>query len=125
VEGVFVADACALIAYLSDAPLSTAADAAIQAPAFVSSITVWEMTHKARAGKLPVYWGTAGLARFLNEEGFEPLPLSWDDAERATALPPIHKDPMDRLLIAQALRIGATIVTSDRLFEAYGVKTIW
>lgn len=40
-------------------------------------------------------------------------------------LPPVHKDPMDRMLIAQALRLGAIIVTSDRLFEGYGVKTLW
>ena len=122
---LFLADACALIAYLSDAPLSLAADEAIQAPAFVSPVTVWEMTHKAGTGKLPVTWGQAGLVRFLFDEGFEPLPLTWEDAERATALPPIHKDPMDRMLIAQALRLGAVIVTSDRLFELYGVKTVW
>ncbi len=124
-NGPFVADACALIAYLSDAPLSAAADEAIQSPAFVSSLTVWEMTRKASLGKLPAYWGNAGLARFLANEGFQLLPLTWEDAERANTLPPVHKDPMDRMLIAQALRLGAVIVTSDRMFEGYGVTTLW
>ena len=124
-NGPFVADACALIAFLSDAPLSAAADEAIQSPAYVSSLTVWEMTRKASIGKLPAYWGTAGLANFLGAEGFRLLPLTWEDAERANMLPPVHKDPMDRMLIAQALRLGAITVTSDRLFEGYGVKTLW
>ncbi len=47
------------------------------------------------------------------------------DAERANTLPPIHKDPMDRMLIAQALNAGMTIVTIDRLFATYGVRTVW
>ena len=83
VDARFIADACALIAYLSDAPLSEAADAAIQSPELVSSITVWELTRKAAIGKLPAYWRPGGLARFLADEGFIPLPLTWADAERA------------------------------------------
>jgi len=74
---------------------------------------------------LPAYWGTTGLATFLANEGFRLLPLTWEDAGRANILPPVHKDPTDRMLIAQALRLGAIIVTSDRLFEGYGVKTLW
>ncbi len=91
----------------------------------VSPLSVWEITHKAGAGKLPNQWAPGRLEDLLLRQGFTQLSLTWEDAERATALPPIHKDPMDRMLIAQALRLGAVIVTSDRLFEAYGIKTVW
>ena len=123
--GPFIADACALIVFLADASLSTEATLAIQSPAFISPVTVWEMTRKASIGKLPIRWGDSSLATFLANEGFRLLPLTWQDAERANALPPLHKDPMDRMLIAQALREKATIITSDRLFEGYGVTTLW
>ena len=46
------------------------------------------------------------------------------DAEVAAALPPLHRDPFDRMLVAQALRLDATIVTRDRLLEAYGAPIL-
>jgi PIN domain nuclease of toxin-antitoxin system len=51
--------------------------------------------------------------------------LSWDTAERANDLPMIHKDPMDRTLIAAALERGLTIISDDTVFAAYGVPTLW
>jgi PIN domain nuclease of toxin-antitoxin system len=65
------------------------------------------------------------FADYLISKGFDPLPFTWADAERANLLPPIHKDPMDRMLIAQALNAGLTIITIDRLFDQYGVRTVW
>ena len=121
----FVADACALITFLGGAPMSDAARSAMQTGALVSPVTVWEITRKAGLGKLQLPWGDAGFSGFLAEQGFLAIALTWADAERANALPPLHKDPMDRMLIAQALRENATIITSDRLFEGYGVKTLW
>ena len=47
------------------------------------------------------------------------------DAELANRLPALHKDPVDRMLIAQALHHAMPIITSDRMFEGYGVSTIW
>jgi PIN domain nuclease of toxin-antitoxin system len=52
-------------------------------------------------------------------------PLTWADTERANALPPLHKDPMDRMLIAQALNADMPIITDDSLYPGYGVRTIW
>jgi PIN domain nuclease of toxin-antitoxin system len=125
-DGIFVADACALIAFMAEAPMSPAMRAVMETgDVAVSPVSVWEITHKATAGKLPMQWAPGRLEDLLARQGFTQIPLTWEDAERATALPPIHKDPMDRMLIAQALRIGAVIVTSDRLFELYGVKTVW
>jgi PIN domain nuclease of toxin-antitoxin system len=65
------------------------------------------------------------VAFFLAEHGFKMLPLTWDNAESANKLPPIHQDPMDRMLIAQALDNGLTIITEDAVIPHYGVKTIW
>ncbi len=65
------------------------------------------------------------FADYLVTRGFQTLPLAWADAERANAPPPIHKDPMDRMLIAQALNAELTIITIGRLFEGYGARTVW
>jgi PIN domain nuclease of toxin-antitoxin system len=92
----------------------------------VSSITVWELTRKANLGKLPALPVRRGsFGGYLADQGFRMLVLSWEDAEQANALPPIHKDPMDRMLIAQALIRGMPIITEDGLFSRYGVPTVW
>jgi PIN domain nuclease of toxin-antitoxin system len=92
----------------------------------VSPVTVWELTRKAAVGKLPSMPAIEGsFALWLGAQGFRPLPLTWADAERASLLPPIHKDPMDRMLIAQALAADLTVVTQDGPYTAYGVRTVW
>ena len=53
------------------------------------------------------------------------VPLTWEDAEAANDLPGHHRDPMDRMLIATALRSDLTVITTDRIFESYGVRTVW
>ena len=124
----FLADACALVDFLLEpvGTMTAAGSAAMAAEVLVSPITVWELTRKSTLGKLaklPLVDGS--FAAYLASRGFVGLPLAWADAERANALPPVHKDPMDRMLIAQALHAGLAIVTNDRLFEAYGVRTVW
>ncbi|MEK0085902.1 type II toxin-antitoxin system VapC family toxin [Benzoatithermus flavus] len=92
----------------------------------VSAITVWELTRKVAFGKLlPLPVAGGSLGGYLQARGFVPVPLIRQDAETANALPPIHKDPMDRMLIAQPLRPGATIISDDGMFQAYGVATLW
>ena len=124
--GRYLADACALIVFYTAAPMSRTVEQIMgDGDVAVSAITVWEITRKAALGKLPSEWGEGGLVGLLQRQGFRPLPLSWSDAELANRLPPIHKDPMDRMLIAQAVRHGLDIITNDRVFEDYGVKTVW
>jgi PIN domain nuclease of toxin-antitoxin system len=65
------------------------------------------------------------LAEWLRRVGYRVMPLSWDNCERANALPMHHKDPMDRMLIATALERAMTVVTDDDVFRKYGVSTIW
>lgn len=126
----FIADACALIAFHNVVPprLSARAIEAMRAPGtVVSAVTIWEITRKVAIGKLPPPPGLneRGFSAFLRERGYSLLPLSPEAAERANALPPYHADPMDRLLIAQALLDRLTVLTSDRSFVRYGVPTLW
>ena len=122
----YLVDACALIVFYAGGPMSPTVQQVMRdGDVTVSAITVWEITRKAALGKLPSDWGEDGLVGLLQRQGFRPLPLSWSDAQLANSLPPIHKDPMDRMLIAQALRRGLEIITNDGMFDSYGVKTVW
>jgi PIN domain nuclease of toxin-antitoxin system len=87
----------------------------------VSAVSAWEMAIKAALGKLAL---PDGLARRLEHEGFDPLPVTVEDGLTAGALPRHHGDPFDRMLIAQATRRGLIVVTSDRRFAGYGVATL-
>ena len=125
---MFIADACALLAYFGsgEAPMTEAGRQAMRGDVLVSPITVWELTRKAATGKLPPLPAERGsFARHLVSLGFRDIPLLWGEAEAANALPAHHRDPMDRMLIATALRADLTIITNDGLFPAYGVRTIW
>lgn len=117
-------DAHALLWWLADdASLGPEARARIADPAneiFVSAATVWEIAIKRALGKLEA---PAELTETIAEAGFEEAPVTAADAERAGALEPHHRDPFDRMLVAQAIRLGATIVTRDPAFAPYDVPT--
>ena len=118
-------DAHTLLWWLgNDATLSDAARVAIAAPGndvVVSAATVWEIAIKRALGKLNA---PSGIATVLAAEGFSELPVEGVDGEAAAALPAYHRDPLDRMLVAQAQRHGLTIVTRDPGFVAYGVPTL-
>jgi PIN domain nuclease of toxin-antitoxin system len=126
-----LADACALIVFHGYAgqSMSSAGKAAISTgDVFVSPITVWEISRKIALGKLPRpappgFNGT--LSEWLHHAGYRTLPLTWDTCERANGLPMLHKDPMDRMLIAAALDRSLTVITEDEVFARYGVATVW
>ncbi len=125
---MFLADACALLAFLGagDATMSSAGFAAMRGDVAISPITVWELTRKASLGKLPPLQTLQGsFAQHLAALGFRDAPLLWTDTVAANALPPHHRDPMDRMLIATALRIGLTVITNDAVFPGNGVRTVW
>lgn len=124
----YLADACALVSFFGAGGADMSADGhrAMRGAVAVSPITVWELTRKAAIGKLPPLPAAHGsFHRTLTSLGFRCEPIEWDDAEAANRLPPHHKDPMDRMLIATALRADLTVITNDGLFSAYGVKTVW
>jgi PIN domain nuclease of toxin-antitoxin system len=118
-------DAHAVLWWLSDDPaLAEEARERIADPSneiLVSAATVWEIGIKRASGKLEA---PTGLARAIAEEGFSELPVTAQDAERAADLPGHHRDPFDRMLVAQVMRTGAVLVTHDRAFAVYGVPTL-
>jgi PIN domain nuclease of toxin-antitoxin system len=92
----------------------------------VSAVSAIEVTMKHRLGKLPEADEIVGdFEASILEFGFEGLPISLRHAQLAGSLPIDHRDPFDRLLIAQSLIEGLTLVSNERLFEAAGVSRLW
>ena len=89
---------------------------------FVSAASAWEVAIKVALGKLRI---PGAFAEAVEASGFDELPITFRHAAHAGGLPPHHADPFDRMLIAQAIGEGLTVVTHDRAFAAYGVPVIW
>ncbi len=88
---------------------------------FVSAVTAWEITVKRDRGHLRA---PRNLAAAVEERRFTHLPLTFEQAEQAAALPMHHRDPFDRFLIAQARMEGLTLVTRDRRIRQYEVDVL-
>jgi PIN domain nuclease of toxin-antitoxin system len=92
----------------------------------VSMASAWEMAIKVSLGKLEI---DGSLERFLPEQlaanGFQVLPIDLEHVFRLTRLPFHHRDPFDRLLVAQALDGDLTLVSADPVFDKYGIKRRW
>ncbi|MDE0615052.1 MAG: type II toxin-antitoxin system VapC family toxin [Acidimicrobiia bacterium] len=89
--------------------------------AFFSVVTPWELGIKRALGKLTMPYG---LVDALRSGGFIPLYISVEHAERAPALPNHHRDPFDRMLVAQAQLEALSLATADEAFNAYDVELI-
>jgi PIN domain nuclease of toxin-antitoxin system len=91
-------------------------------PAYVSSASVWEIAIKRAAGKLKA---PEGLLEKVAAARFKALGINFEHAIIAGALPLHHRDPFDRMLVAQAQSEGLTIVTNDPRIAAYDVPVLW
>ena len=92
----------------------------------VSAASAWEIATKFRIGKLPNGEAVAlDVAGHIADQGFEELPISVRDAERAGRLPGPHRDPFDRMIVAQALTHGLAVVSIDAALDPYGVTRLW
>ena len=92
----------------------------------VSAASAWEISTKVRLGKLPGATEVAAeLPAILRHQNFEPLPITVVHALRARNLPGPHRDPFDRMLIAQAQDEDLALVSNERVFDAYGVRRVW
>jgi PIN domain nuclease of toxin-antitoxin system len=122
---ILMLDAHALLWWLDDDPtLDRAARASIADAAndvVVSAATVWELEIKRAMGKLRA---PADLLQVLDAEEFDCLPILGEDAIHAAALPMHHRDPFDRMLLAQALRLDALVVSRDPAYAAYDVAVL-
>jgi PIN domain nuclease of toxin-antitoxin system len=121
-------DTCALLALASGDLPDDAASALRRAPeAYVSVVSPWEVAIKVAGGKLrlkqpPVQWFRGLLERYDLRE----VPLEADVACAAAALPPLHRDPFDRVIVALAQTRGFTVLTSDENIRSYpGVTARW
>lgn len=90
--------------------------------AYVSAATAWEIAIKVALGKLQV---PGPVEPAVAQSGFGKLPVEFRHAAAVMALPAHHGDPFDRMLIAQALTEGLTLVTHDRQLAPYGVPVLW
>ena len=123
-------DTCAFLWFAVDSPqLSDDAREAIRDEGhevFLSPVSAWEIGRKHYGGGLdlpepPGRW----VPRMRSLHGFETLPLDERSGLEATRLPNLHKDPFDRLLIAQALQNGLILVTPDESITQYPIRTLW
>jgi len=123
-------DTHALLWWLAgEEALSTTARTAISDEAnaiYVSAASAWEIAAKHRLGKLP---GVQAIVHDLDSviagQGFDALPISLRHGQAAGALPGPHRDPFDRMLIAQAMLEDLVLVSNERPFDDYGVRRLW
>jgi PIN domain nuclease of toxin-antitoxin system len=92
---------------------------------YISAAVAWELAIKVNLGKLNAREVVSTLPQLLLEEGFRRLAISTDHALRAGLLPLLHRDPFDRMLVAQAQALNSPIVSADGMFDRYGVTRIW
>jgi len=88
----------------------------------LSAVSVWEIAIKRSLGKLKV---ESGWAKALTRLDFDPLPVTSEHAEQVEHLPWHHRDPFDRLLVAQASHEGHVLVSADARLAAYDVEVVW
>jgi PIN domain nuclease of toxin-antitoxin system len=123
-------DTHALLWWLAgDDALSASAKSAIadeRNDVFVSAASAWEIATKHRTGRLSGASAVAaGLEKAIADQGFVGLPISLRHGQVAGALPGPHRDPFDRMLIAQAMLENLVLVSKERPFDVYGVGRLW
>lgn len=99
---------------------------------FYSHVSLWEMAIKSGLGKLKLRTaaGRPASARsflltIIHDLDLSALPIEFDDLAAVEILPLHHKDPFDRLLVAQAKRYGLPVISADPIFEQYGLERAW
>ena len=112
----------ALWAITDDARLGERASTLIASPdnvVWVSAANLWEIAikHSLRREEMPV--SAADARRYFHESGYRMLSIGPEHVVRVGALPPVHSDPFDRLLVAQAIEEGCHLLTRDRVLPRY------
>lgn len=125
---MYLLDTHALLYFLFDDPrLSPSARQLIGSAAhvYLSIASLWEIAIKKNLGKLQMDYSISELAQICRAESIELLHITPQDLDELSKLPFIHRDPFDRLLIAQARAKGLTLITKDSFIPKYDVPTIW
>lgn len=122
-------DTCTFLWWAGGHPLSPSATTAVQEPSndvFLSAVSVWEIVAKHRTGRLPLPEPPDRLIPTERKlRGLTPLPFDEESALQGIRLPALHRDPFDRMLIAQAVAVGLAIVTPDPAISQYPIRVIW
>ena len=122
---ILLLDAHAVLWAMSEpSSLAVVARSAIESPSnevVVSAGSVWELEIKRALGKIRI---EVDLVAELERVGIDVLPITAADATNAARLPQHHRDPFDRMLVAQARRLGAVVVTRDAMFHRYEVDVL-
>lgn len=93
---------------------------------FVSAVSAWEISTKFRLGRLPTAFDLVqDFGGYVDRENFLSLAVSYDHGIRAGMLPGPHRDPFDRMLIAQAEIEKLFIISNEEIFDQYGLRRIW
>jgi PIN domain nuclease of toxin-antitoxin system len=92
---------------------------------FVSAASAWEIATKVRLGKLVWPAAAGSVHAYVLGQGFRALPVSLEHAERAGQLRIAHRDPFDRMLIAQAQTEDMWLVSNENAFDSMGVRRYW
>ena len=92
---------------------------------YVSAASAWEIATKVRLGKLEWPEEAGSVNSYALGQGFRGLPISLEHAQRAGRLPMAHRDPFDRMLIAQAQAEGLLLVSNEAVFDTTGVLRHW
>jgi len=122
-------DTHALVWWMEDAGrLSKQATKIIANPEnhiLISAAVGWELAIKVSTEKMKPPSILDGLERALERESFSEVPITLDTAVRSGLLPRHHRDPFDRLLVAQAQSLNVPILSADRLLDLYQIKRLW
>jgi PIN domain nuclease of toxin-antitoxin system len=92
---------------------------------FISIACLWEITFKMSLDKLKLSGNIETIIDRTNENGFEILPIEPKHLITLSSLKFVHKDPFDRIMIAQAITENMPVISSDSMFELYPVKCLW
>lgn len=93
---------------------------------FLSAATIWEIAIKSSRGKLTLPEPPQSFVpRFMHEQGLRPLAITQQHTLATMSLPSHHRDPFDRLLIAQASVENLILINADRMFDRYPVQLLW
>lgn len=118
-----------VLVFLLSSPSALSEEAArivrLEPVLYASMASFWEIGIKQSLGKLRIGLSVPEIEEQCCERDIRILPIRSCAIERLKSLPDIHRDPFDRLLIAQALDEGLVIVTRDRVIPSYPVQTIW
>ena len=92
---------------------------------FISVASIWEIAIKQSLNKLELKDNFSKIETFIEENDITLLPIEFDHLQKLLKLPFHHRDPFDRIIIAQALAEQITVITKDEAFAKYKVKALW